>query len=371
MMKKIKEIIEQETVMTIAMLLAVVSCVALRPDTSAVFEAIDFRVLAILLSLMMVVAGLQKIGLFDFIGMQLLLRVSNTRMLVMALVMLCFFLSMAFTNDVALITFVPFAIYVLEKSGHRELMVQTIVFQTVAANLGSMVTPIGNPQNLFIYNYYGFTPGEFLETTLPYAGAALAMLVILIMAGKKEEIRLGWSDFEKIHINYKELVAYGVLFAVSLLAVADILNYWIVLAVVACSILLLDKSILPNVDYCLILTFIFFFVFIGNMGSVEAVRDILAQLIKGNEVMVSVAASQVISNVPAALLLAEFTDNARELLVGVNLGGLGTLIASMASLISYKAFAHKYNDEKGRYLLWFTVINLLFLAVMCVIRMFV
>ena len=368
-MRKIKQFIEQETVMTIALLLAVVSCVAVQPHWSAVAESIDFRVLAILLSLMMVVAGLQKIGLFDYIGIQLLIRVKGTKSLVMSLVMLCFFLSMLFTNDVALITFVPFAIFVLEKSGHRELMVQTIVFQTVAANLGSMLTPIGNPQNLYIYNYYGFTPGEFMETMIPYAAAAFLLLSVLILIGKKEEVRLGWTDFEKVHLDKKQLVIYGVLFAVSLLAVANILHYYIVLAAVAVTILVVDRSILPKVEYCLIFTFIFFFIFIGNMGNIEMVREILAQFIQGNEVLVSIIASQSISNVPATLLLAEFTDNARELLVGVNLGGLGTLIASMASLISYKAFAHKYNEEKGRYLLWFTVINLLFLAVMCGLRM--
>lgn len=364
MIQKLKYFIEKETVMVIAFLLALVSCFFMTPSLSQMASFVDFRVLGILLSLMVVVAGLQRVGAFDWIGVKLLVHVSDTRSLMLVLVMLCFFLSMAVTNDVALLTFVPFAIFVLEKSGHPELLVSTVVLQTVAANLGSMLTPVGNPQNLYIYQHYRFTAGSFVETVLPYAAAAFLMLLILLFLGKKETIRLAQTDFAVVHTDWKRAGAYVLLFFVAIAAVAG-LFYWLpVMILILLAAFLSDREILRTVDYCLLLTFVFFFVFIGNMGSIPLVRDLLGSLLTGNEAVVSILASQVISNVPATLLLSEFTENSRDLLIGVNLGGLGTLIASMASLISYKLYAHRYNETKGRYLLWFTVMNLVFLAVL-------
>lgn len=364
MIQKLKYFIEKETVMVIAFLLALVSCFFMTPSLSQMAGFVDFRVLGILLSLMVVVAGLQRVGAFDWIGVKLLVHVSDTRSLMLVLVMLCFFLSMAVTNDVALLTFVPFAIFVLEKSGHPELLVSTVVLQTVAANLGSMLTPVGNPQNLYIYQHYRFTAGSFVETVLPYAAAAFLMLLILLFLGKKETIRLAQTDFAVVHTDWKRAGAYVLLFFVAIAAVTG-LFYWLpVMILILLAAFLSDREILRTVDYCLLLTFVFFFVFIGNMGSIPPVRDLLGSLLTGNEAVVSILASQVISNVPATLLLSEFTENSRDLLIGVNLGGLGTLIASMASLISYKLYAHRYNETKGRYLLWFTVMNLVFLAVL-------
>lgn len=367
-LEKFKKFIEKETVLVIAFFLAVLSCVAMRPGLSDLAGYIDFRVLGILLSLMMVVAGLQKVGVFDYIGVKLLTHVSDTRSIVMVLVLLCFFLSMAFTNDVALLTFVPFAIFVLEKSGHPELLVSAIVLQTIAANLGSMLTPVGNPQNLFIYQYYGLSMSDFVETVLPYVAVSLVLLVVLVLTSKKEVVRLSETDFAAVHTEWGRAGAYATLFLVAIASVLGFFHWLAVLLFIVGAIFFIDRDIFPKVDYCLILTFVFFFIFIGNMGSVPLVRDILGSLIEGNEVLVGVVASQAISNVPAALLLSEFTSNGRDLLVGVNLGGLGTLIASMASLISYKLFAHNYNESKGKYFLWFTVMNLAFLAVLCVVR---
>ncbi len=367
-LQKFKEFIEKETVLVIAFFLAVLSCVVMRPGISDLAGYIDFRVLGILLSLMMVVAGLQKVGVFDYIGVKLLTHVADTRALVMVLVLLCFFLSMAFTNDVALLTFVPFAIFVLEKSGHPELLVSAIVLQTIAANLGSMLTPVGNPQNLFIYQYYGLSMAEFVETVIPYVALSLVMLVVLVLTSKKSQVRLSETDFAAVHAEWGRAGVYAMLFIVAIAAVLGFFHWFAVLMFIVGAIFIIDRDIFPKVDYCLILTFVFFFIFIGNMGSVPLVRDVLGSLIAGNEVIVGVVASQAISNVPAALLLSEFTSNGRDLLVGVNLGGLGTLIASMASLISYKFYAAAYPESKGRYFTWFTVMNLAFLAVLCVLR---
>ena len=367
-LQKFKEFIEKETVLVIAFFLAFLSCLAIRPSLTDLAGYIDFHVLGVLLSLMMVVAGLQKVGVFDFIGIKLLTHVSDTRSIVMVLVMLCFFLSMAFTNDVALLTFVPFAIFVLEKSGHPELLVSAIVLQTIAANLGSMLTPIGNPQNLFIYQYYGLSMGEFVQTVLPYVVVSLTLLVVLVLTSKKSAVKLAETDFAAVNTEWGRAGVYATLFLVAIASVLGFFHWLAVLLFIVAAIAVIDRDIFPKVDYCLILTFVFFFVFIGNMGSIPMVREVLGSLIEGNEVLVGIVASQAISNVPAALLLSEFTSNGKDLLVGVNLGGLGTLIASMASLISYKLFAHNYNEQKGKYFLWFTVMNLAFLAVLCGLR---
>lgn len=366
-MQKIIAFIKKETVLVIATILAVISAFFVTPD-ERYLEYIDWRVLGILLSLMIVMAGFQKSGLFDAIGMKLLERTKDTAQLVGVLVFLCFFSSMFITNDVALLTFVPFAVLTLQKCHQERLMVLVLILQTIAANLGSMLTPIGNPQNLYLYNLAGMSMGEFIGLMLPYTALSggLLLIIVFVLSARKQKISMEECSFikEETDDNRRKNVVYFVLFVLSLLVVVRVLPYYIVLALVLLVVFFMDRAVLKNVDYCLLLTFISFFVFTGNMGNVPAIRDTLQSLVAGRELGVGIIASQGISNVPAALLLSGFTNDYRALLLGVNLGGLGTLIASMASLISYKIYAHNYNKTKGIYLLWFTVANVLFLAVL-------
>lgn len=247
-------------------------------------------------------------------------------------------------------------------------MVLVLILQTIAANLGSMLTPIGNPQNLYLYNLAGMSMGEFIGLMLPYTALSggLLLIIVFVLSARKQKISMEECSFikEETDDNRRKNVVYFVLFVLSLLVVVRVLPYYIVLALVLLVVFFMDRAVLKNVDYCLLLTFISFFVFTGNMGNVPAIRDTLQSLVAGRELGVGIIASQGISNVPAALLLSGFTNDYRALLLGVNLGGLGTLIASMASLISYKIYAHNYNKTKGIYLLWFTVANVLFLAVL-------
>lgn len=366
-MQKIIAFIKKETVLVIATILAVISAFFVTPNEQYL-EYIDWRVLGILLSLMIVMAGFQKSGLFDAIGIKLLERTKDTAQLVGVLVFLCFFSSMFITNDVALLTFVPFAVLTLQKCHQERLMVLVLILQTIAANLGSMLTPIGNPQNLYLYNLAGMSMGEFIGLMLPYTALSgvLLLIILFVLSARKQKISMEECSFirEETDDNRRKNVVYFVLFVLSLLVVVRVLPYYIVLALVLLVVFFMDRAVLKNVDYCLLLTFISFFVFTGNMGNVPAIRDTLQSLVAGKELGVGIIASQVISNVPAALLLSGFTNDYRVLLLGVNLGGLGTLIASMASLISYKIYAHNYNKTKGIYLLWFTVANVLFLAVL-------
>lgn len=369
-MQKIITFIKKETVLVIATILAVISAFFVTPD-ERYLSYIDWRVLGILLSLMIVMAGLQKSGLFDAIGTKLLEHTKDTAQLVGVLVFLCFFSSMFITNDVALLTFVPFAVMTLQKCHQERLMVMVLILQTIAANLGSMLTPIGNPQNLYLYNLAGFQMGEFLAVMFPYTAVSGVMLliVVFVLSARKQKLVKEECSFAKevTADGRKKTVVYLILFVLSLLVVVRLVPYYIVLALVLVVVFVMDRAVLKDIDYCLLLTFISFFIFTGNMGNIEAIRDALQSLVSGREIAVGILSSQAISNVPAALLLSGFTQDYKSLLLGVNLGGLGTLIASMASLISYKIYAHNYNKTKGIYLIWFTIANLLFLAVLVVV----
>ena len=376
-MKHIIQTLKKETVLCVAALLAVLSMFFIPPD--AVYGGyLDYRVLALLFCLMTIMQGFQRTGLFAALGNRLLRRVSTTRQLTLVLVLLCFFTSMWITNDVALLTFVPFTILILKIAGLKKHLIPILCLQTIAANLGSMLTPVGNPQNLYLYSISKMSLMQFLEIMAPLSGISLVVIVILCLLQKQEsvEIRQDWQIVQ----NRKEQSGrntglengiLAVLFACSLLSVFRILPWQILLALtllVCVGISLLCKEVyLPlRADFGLMLTFVAFFVFIGNMGRMEAVRELLVKVLQGRELLLSFTCSQVISNVPAAILLSGFTDQYEALLQGVNIGGLGTLIASLASLISYKFFAAEATEkgEKGRYLLIFTAWNVLLATIL-------
>lgn len=368
-MKKVREWCKKEAVLSVAIVLAVVSAFSVHPDKEYL-GYIDFRTLAILFCLMAVMAGLQKIGLFGYVAEKLLKLVKYIRGLVFILIMLCFFSSMLITNDVALITFVPFTFIVLNMIlGERaeKLMVPVVVMQTIAANLGSMLTPIGNPQNLYLYGKTSMNFGSFILFMLPYTVVAFLLLTVwcLLFPYKgKKQFDLQLKGEISLASYKKQLTVYGALFILCILTVAHILPYEATLLVVLAVMFFMDKEVLRKVDYALLFTFIGFFIFIGNMGRVPAINTFIQEVIAGNEVITSVVASQFMSNVPAALLLSGFTNQYESLIVGTNLGGLGTIIASMASLISFKYIGKEYKHLRGKYLLYFSVANILFLLVL-------
>ena len=371
-MKKIIEFVKKETVLSIAFLMAVISAFIV-PIDSQYIGYMDFRVLVLLFTLMAVMGGLQSLGIFEKLSYALLKYVKSTRSLTLLLVSLCFFLAMLITNDVALITFVPFTILILEKVDKPSLLIPIIVLETIAANLGSMLTPVGNPQNLYLYGLSGLSIQEFLLHMAPATVLSFALLLICIFLQKKETITLTDASQTSGKKNPALTAYYFVLFALCLLTVAYLIPYPVLLLVSIPVLLIWDRATLKNVDYSLLLTFISFFVFIGNMQRIPSVSNMISSLVEGRELIVAFLASQVISNVPAAMLLSGFTDNYKDLLLGVNIGGLGTLIASLASLISYKYFtvhARKLPKEsgitKGKYMIHFTIMNLLFALVLLV-----
>ena len=368
-MKKLKEFFKSETVLCIATVLAIVSMFIIPVDAEYA-EYIDAKTLALLFSLMVVMAGLQKQGVFKALASTLLPYAKHTGQLRIILVFLCFFTSMLITNDVALITFVPFSIIVYTMANKREDILYVVVLQTIAANLGSMLTPLGNPQNLYLYSISGMDIGEFLMTMLPLTAASSVLLFLCCIVTKKEELH---ANLEKAIIctTMKEKFLcgfYAVLFILSLLTVLRMIPYQITFSVALIGGFLTDRNVLKRVDYSLLVTFISFFVFIGNMGRIDAVRAFLSNILIGREVLIGFLSSQVISNVPAAVLLSGFTMNWNDLLKGVNIGGLGTLIASMASLISYKLYVKEMPEKKGKYRIIFSILNIVFAIVLLVLE---
>lgn len=328
-MSKILKFVKSEPVLCVAAVIAGVSCCWVRPSV-AYLGYINWKTLGILLAMMIVVQLLHTIGIFDYLVQRILLMVNSSKTLVLALVLACFFCSIFITNDIALITFVPFAIGSLMVAGLQDLIIWTVTLQTIAANLGSMIMPIGSPQNIQIFTVSGMSVMDFFTVIFPYWIVSLVILVIASLAVPKREIsgRVGSVEIEKKPIG----------------------------AIV--------RETLSGVDYCLLLTFVAFYILIGNLSNIPSFVSLINGIVTGNELWCSIIASQVISNVPACVMLCGFTSNYPMLLVGLNLGGLGTLIASMANLISYNILAHQVDKVKGKYIIVFTIANLVMLAIL-------
>ena len=360
--QSLRAFVHGEPVLSASLVCAVIS-MFFAPPSAAYLGYIDTRVLILLFCLMAVVSGMQKYGVFDLLAQKLLAGRHALRTIVLLLTLLPFFTSMAITNDVALITFVPFAILVLGLVGQRALLIPVIVLQTVAANLGSMVTPVGNPQNLFLYASYELSASQFFGVVLPFALVSLVGVAALALCRKSCILQVSFAEPKQI-TDSKRVTFFGVLFILCLLTVFHVLPDLALLGLVCLSLLLIDRDIFRRIDYGLLLTFVCFFLFAGNIGSLDSVRTSLQNIVSSSPLLASLAASQIISNVPAAVLLRSFTENWQALLLGVNIGGLGTPIASLASLISFRFYAHTPEAKPGRYLAWFTLINVVGLVIL-------
>ncbi len=360
-MQKLISFVKHHVVLLVASVVAAVSCFFVTPDKEYLSYP-DYKVICLLFCLMAVVAGLQKAGLFSTLSALLGAKIKTARSMGLFLTLICFFAAMFITNDVALITFVPFAILTLSAIGRKDLIIYTVTLQTIAANLGSMATPIGNPQNLYLYEKYDVPAAKFFTLTLPVVGVSLFLLCVCWLFVKNAPIMQ--QENHPTALEKKGLLLHSVLFLLCLLCVLRVLDYRILTLLILLALLCFDRKLFRMVDYPLLLTFLAFFIFVGNLTRIEAISDILSGLMQSAPFGVSLLCSQVISNVPAAMLLASFCQNANALILGVNIGGLGTLIASLASLISFEQYGKMEGAKKGRYLLVFTGMNLAFLGVL-------
>ena len=349
------EFLKKECVLVIAVTLAILSSFISMPKLSY----IDFKVLILLFNLMVVVAAFKELKVLDSIAIGLLKKCNTYTSISLALVFITFISSMIVTNDVALITFVPLSIVIARKANINVLKI--VIFQTLAANLGSSFTPMGNPQNLFIYSFYNLSPIDFFKITLPIVILAVLFLVLLVFKDKKMNLSL---DLEDVKIdNKRDVYLFGGLFLIILLSVFHVIDYKVTFLITIVMVLILNKKLFSQVDYSLLITFIGFFIFVGNISTMDVVKNFMEGILNSpkSTFLASVLSSQVISNVPATMLLSGFTNHFKELLLGVNIGGMGTLIASLASVISYKIYTSEFGNDN--YMKSFTFYNILGLII--------
>jgi Na+/H+ antiporter NhaD/arsenite permease-like protein len=362
-MKKIILYFKHEVVLTVALIAALASFLLVPPGAHTL-AGIDTTTLLMLFSLMAIVAGFRHMGAFDKLASALTARIKTLRGLAFALMSACFLLAMFATNDVALITLVPFTLLLMKGAAIKHLTL-TVVLETIAANLGSMVTPIGNPQNLYLYASGKLDAMAFPALTWPYAALAFGLLTIGCLLIPKAAVQSASATAEKLPA--RKLWLYAALTAMALLALMEIIPAWVLALVVAIAVFAADRAVLRQVDYTLLATFVCFFVFVASVKAYAPISAWLEGLMAGSPLLTSLLVSQVISNVPACLLLSPFTANVPALMLGVNIGGLGTLVASLASLISFRLYGTAEGAKKGLFMGVFTVLNVFFLAAMLVL----
>ncbi len=355
--------IKRNPVLCIALFAAFVSAIFVPPDINY-FDYFDFKTLTCLFSTLAVVCALKNIYFFRIISSKIVAIFKTTRSAIIALVYITFIGSMLIANDMALITFLPLGYYVITSTDNHKHLAFTFIMQNIAANLGGMLTPFGNPQNLYMYNYFNIPNGEFMQIMLVPFLISVALITLCCMFVKNEPLIIGRS-YEAV-LDTKRMIIYLVLFALSIVIVFGIIPYWVGLILIAASLLYLDRNALKSVDYPLLLTFCAFFVFAGNIARIPLIISLVGGLVDKHPLVFGTLSCQVISNVPSAILLSHFTDNYAPLLVAVNIGGTGTLIASLASLITFRHYLKNDPQNIGTYLKKFTLYNFGFLIILLV-----
>lgn len=357
--------IKSEMVFVIALAAAVLSSF-FNPPSGEWISAVDFRTLALLFCLMGVSEGFKSSGLFTSVASSLTRKAGNISRLSLFLVMIVFFSSMLFTNDVALLMFVPFTMMIMDKEKRDEnYIIRIVILETIAANLGSMTTPVGNPQNIFICSYFSLDAGTFFAAILPYSLISLIMVLIIwrIFLAEREKLETE-NDDDDTSADRKKTLMFSVFLVLALLSVFRVLDWKILFIAELAVLIIFDRKTLLKIDYILLLTFVCFFIFSANIRSIDTVERLLTSFMDKSAIATSAIVSQVISNVPAAILLSPFTDSAEGVLVGTDIGGLGTPVASLASLISMKFYFKRERGKKGKYIILFLILNFALLAIL-------
>ena len=357
---------KKNVVMLVALLAALITCFIVQPD-QAYLDYFDVKTLTCLFCVLAVVCALKNINFFYTLARKIVRVFKNARMSILALVYITFIGSMLIANDMALLTFLPLGLFVLSTTGKGKYMAFTFIMQNIAANLGGMLTPFGNPQNLYLYTKFAIPNLEFMGIMAPPFLLAVALITVCCLIFVKPE-PLELTD-EKVSLPVGRTVIYLMLFALAIVIVFRGIPYWIGLIVIPAALLVMDRKALKMVDYPLLFTFVFFFIFSGNMARIDAVRSLFSYLLQKSTLLFSVLSCQVISNVPSAILLSQFTDNYKELLLGVNIGGVGTLIASLASLITFREYTKANKGKTRYYVLLFSAFNFAFLLILALFEL--
>lgn len=357
----VKAFVKKNAVMCIALVAAIATGVIVPVDKEYV-GYFDYKTLTCLFCVLAVVCALKNINFFYMLARKVVQLFKTARMSVLALVYITFIGSMLIANDMALLTFLPLGYFVLTTTGKEKYMAFTFIMQNIAANLGGMLTPFGNPQNLYLYTKYEIPNLEFMAIMAPPFVLSVVIITLCCLIFVKPE-PLSLSD-EKIVIDPKRTILYLVLFALAIAIVFRGIPYFIGLIIIPAVLVFVDRKALKMVDYGLLFTFVFFFIFAGNMARIDVVRDLFSALLEKSTLIFSVISCQVISNVPSAILLSQFTGNYADLLVGVNIGGVGTLIASLASLITFREYVKHNPGKTGYYIGMFSLFNFGFLIIL-------
>lgn len=364
---EIKKFAENNTVLVIALLLAVITSFVVPPDKEYL-SYFDFKTLTCLFCTLAVICALKNIRFFTIIAQKIVKASRNTRMAVLTLTYITFIGSMLIANDMALLTFLPLGYYVLSSTHKEHYIAFCFIMQNISANLGGMLTPFGNPQNLYLYEKYDISNSEFIRIMLiPFIISILIMTVCCLFV-KKEPLDFDTRSYKPLPKG--KTVLYITMFAFSLLIVFRVVPYLSGLVLIPIILFFVDREALKRVDYGLLFTFAAFFIFAGNASRIDAVKSFFTLLLDKNVLLTSVASCQAISNVPTAILLSQFTSNYKELLIGVNIGGAGTIIASLASLITFREYTMNYPQNTKKYLLLFTFMNLVFLVPLIILSLF-
>lgn len=358
---KAKQLIKDNLVLIIAIFAAVITSFIVPPD-SRYIEYFDFKTLACLFCVLAVVCALRNIRFFYTLAKAIVRKFRNARIAILALVYITFIGSMLIANDMALLTFLPLGYFILHTTKKEKYLAFAFIMQNIAANLGGMLTPFGNPQNLYLYSKFNISDAEFVSIMFPpFLVAIILITVCCLVFVKNEPLEI---EEKAASLPWGRVIIYLALFAIAILMVFRFMPYQVGLIIIPLALLFLDRQALLQVDYGLLFTFVFFFIFAGNMGRIGAVREFFSYLLNINTLVFSAMSCQFISNVPSAILLSQFTENYRELLLGVNIGGAGTLIASLASLITFKEYTKQDPKHTLGYVLKFTAFNFAFLIIL-------
>lgn len=365
-MTKVIDFVKKNVVMEIAFVAAVITMFFVPPDKEYL-GYFDFKTLSCLFCVLAVVCALKHIKFFYILARKIVESFGNIKYCVLSLVYITFIGSMLIANDMALLTFLPLGYFILDTTKQQKYMAFTFIMQNIAANLGGMLTPFGNPQNLYLYTKFNIPNGEFVSIMLPpFIISVVIITVCCLFFVKSKKLKI---DDSPVRLDMKRAGVYLALFILSIAIVFRSIPYVLGLVVIPAVLLIMDRKALKEVDYPLLLTFVFFFVFAGNMARIDVVRELFSFLLNKSVLLFSVISCQFISNVPSAILLSQFTENYPELLLGVNIGGVGTLISSLASLITFREY-HKHNPKKTLYYVgMFSLFNFAFLFLLSGIEM--
>lgn len=361
---RLRQFVKKNIVMFVA-LFAALATMTVVPIDIEYLGYFDLKTLTCLFCVLAVVCAFKNIDFFYILAKSIVKCFKTTRMSVIALVYITFIGSMLIANDMALLTFLPLGYFVLATTGKKRYMAFTFIMQNIAANLGGMLTPFGNPQNLYLYSKFDIPNLEFMAIMAPPFILSILLITVCCLFVKNEPLEI---DNEPVKLDKKKVALYSVLFVLAIAIVFRGIHYLIGLAIIPFVLFFVDRNALKKVDYPLLLTFVFFFIFSGNMARIDAVRNVLSYLLDQNTLLFSTISCQFISNVPSAILLSQFTENYRELLVGVNIGGTGTLIASLASLITFREYTKNEPHKAKSYIIKFSAFNFAFLLILLVVE---